>query len=137
MTCIALYCIVFSRSCSSQSLQGSVFLSASQVATAAAATLMPSAEGQCKQSGDGSRNTHVKFPQHSSSGNTQVKKKTLKFPKTDPRQGMLEEKMRRKKREQADPETKARKECEKLLSEANKTSVEEDSQGFRSYSQAP
>ena len=50
---------------------------------------------------------------------------------------MLEEKMRHKKREQADPETKARKERQKLLSEANKTIVEEDSQGFRSYSQAP
>ena len=84
---------------------------------------MPSAEGRCKQSGDGSRNTQVPA--------------TLKVPKTNPRQGILDERRRRKKREQADPETKARKERQKLLSEANKTIVEEDSQGFRSYSQAP
>ena len=44
MTSIALYCIVFSRSCNSQSFQGHVFISASQVIIAAAATLMPSAE---------------------------------------------------------------------------------------------
>ena len=39
-----MHCLAFSRSCSSQSFQGHVFISASQVIIAAAATLMPSAE---------------------------------------------------------------------------------------------